>query len=207
MNATTPANRRTLSIVISAAALIVGLLAALWLRPSPVTALQSGTLLKTPRALPAFSAIDQDGATFGPAQLQGHWTLIFPGFTTCPDVCPTTLALLRNVEAGLGDKAQQLRVAMLSVDPDRDTPAQLKLYLQSFSPRFIGFTAPEPQLTEIARALGVAYVRVPGATPETYTMDHSAALILLNPRGEIAGYMTPPFDSATLGADLAALIP
>ena len=207
MNAKSPVNRRALFIVIGAAALIVGLLAALWLQPQATTSLQSGTLLPQPRALPAFSLIDQDGSAFGPAQLQGHWTLIFPGFTSCPDVCPTTLALLRNVEAGLGDKAQQLRVAMLSVDPERDTPARLKLYLQSFSPRFIGITAAEPQLTEIARALGVAYVRVPGASRETYTMDHSAALILLNPRGEIAGYMTPPFDPAKLGADLAALIP
>lgn len=206
MKTNSPASRRAPLIVVGALAIIAGLLAALWLQQPAVTTLQSGTLLPQPRVLPAFSLTDQDGQAFGPAQLQGHWTLIFPGFTSCPDICPTTLAMLKNVEAGLGEKAANLRVAMFSVDPERDTPARLKVYVQSFSPRFIGFTAAEPQLGELARALGVAYVRVPGATPDSYTMDHSAALILVNPQGQLAGYLTPPFDPAKLGADLAALL-
>lgn len=197
---------RTLPIIVGALALIVGLLSALWLQKPASISLQSGTLLPQPRLLPAFSLTDQNGAPLGVAQLQGRWTLIFPGFTSCPDICPSTLALLREVQKQLGPDAAGLRVLMFSVDPERDTPERLKQYLGSFSPDFVGATTSEPQLGEFARALGVAYVKVPGASPDTYTMDHSAALILLNPRGELAGYLTPPFSADTLGADLKTVL-
>ncbi len=187
-------------------ALLAGLLAALWTHKPATQQLQSGTLLAPPRALPAFTLSDQDGAAYDNARLQGHWTLIFPGFTSCPDVCPTTLAQLREVEKQLGDAAGQLQIALLSVDPQRDTPEKLKLYVGSFSPRFIGLAAPEPQLKELAKALGVAYVRVEGKSPDSYTMDHSAALILLNPQGQLAGFLTPPFDPAVIAADLKPLL-
>lgn len=187
-------------------ALLAGLLVALWTHKPATQQIKSGTLLAPPRALPAFTLSDQNGATFTNAQLQGHWTLIFPGFTSCPDICPTTLAQLREVEKQLGESAGQLQVALLSIDPQRDTPEKLKLYVSSFSPRFIGLNAPEPQLKELAQALGVAYVRVEGKSADSYTMDHSAALILLNPQGQLAGFLTPPFDPALIAADLKPLL-
>lgn len=202
-----PSAARGLQIfVIGAVALMVGLIAAIWLRQPAAVSLQSGTLLPAPRPLGDFHAIDQDGRPFGREQFQGHWTLIFPGFTTCPDVCPTTLALLKQVDDRLGDAAQRLRVDFLSVDPDRDTPARLKQYVHAFDPHFTAMTAAEPDLQNLARMLGVAYAKVPGKTPDDYTMDHSAALILIDPQARVAGYLTPPFDADKLTADLRSLL-
>ena len=206
MSSNASANRSLLLVVISALAVAAGLVAALWLQKPATVALQSGTLLQQPRALATFSATDQDGATFGLDQLRGHWTLIFPGFTSCPDVCPTTLALLKNVHAQLGDDTAKLTVLFLSVDPERDTPARLKQYVQYFDPSFTAIVTPEPELQKLARMLGVAYVKVPGTTPDSYTMDHSAALIVIDPQARIAGYLTPPFDPAKLVADLRAVL-
>jgi len=168
-------------------------------------ALQAGTQLPQPRALPAFTLIDHDARPYTAQQLQGRWTLLFPGFTYCPDVCPTTLAFLKQLNAGL-DEAQRPRIVFLSVDPERDTPARLKEYVAHFDPAFVGVTAPEPQLSEIARAFGIAYAKVPGASAESYQMDHSAALILLNPQAQIVAYFSPPFDQARLSADLRKLV-
>jgi len=200
------ANRGLLILIASAAALALGMLAALWLQKPKTITLQSGTLLQAPRPLGEFAAVDQDGAPVGRAQFEGHWTLIFPGFTSCPDICPTTLALLKNVHGSLGDDAAKLRVTLLSVDPERDTPERLKQYVHYFDPSFTGLSTTPENLKTVAQMFGIAYVKVPGATPETYTMDHSAALIVVDPQARIAAYLTPPFDVTKLGADLRTII-
>lgn len=166
--------------------------------------LQSGTLLKQPRALPEFSLTDHHGQAFTRQSLEGQWNLVFAGFTYCPDVCPTTLALLKQVQGKVAP--QQFRVLFLSVDPERDTPERMKDYIGHFSSDFVGATAGEPQLSEIARGIGFAYAKVPGTTPESYQMDHSAALALVNPQAQIVGYFSPPFDSDKLAADLRRII-
>lgn len=199
------AHKPVLYGIIAALAGLLGVIAAVQLSaPRGGTGLQSGTQLPQPRALPAFTLTDQDGQTFSAQSLTGRWTLLFPGFTYCPDVCPTTLALLKQVKARLGAD-HPLRVVFLSVDPERDTPQRLKTYTAQFDPDFVGVTAAEPQLGAIARAFGIAYAKVPGATPESYQMDHSAAIILLNPQAQIVAYLTPPFDPAKLVADLEPL--
>ncbi len=166
--------------------------------------LQNGTLLKQARALPEFSLTDQDGQAFTRKSLEGQWNLVFAGFTYCPDVCPTTLALLKQVQGKVAP--QQFRVVFLSVDPERDTPARMKDYVSHFSSDFVGVTAGEPQLSEVARSIGFAYAKVPGSTPESYQMDHSAALALVNPQAQIVGYFSPPFDGDKLAADLRRVI-
>ncbi|HSW11306.1 MAG TPA: SCO family protein [Solimonas sp.] len=190
---------------IGAIAAVLGIVVALQFSTPRGTELQSGTQLPQPRALPAFELVDQDAQPFGAPQLAGRWTLLFPGFTYCPDVCPTTLALLKQVNAGL-DESLRPRVVFLSVDPERDTPARLKSYVSHFDPGFFGVTAPEPQLSAIARGLGIAYAKVPGSSPDSYQMDHSASLILLDPQARIVAYFSPPFDPAKLSADLKAVI-
>ncbi|MFP5305849.1 MAG: SCO family protein [Gammaproteobacteria bacterium] len=201
-----PASRTALIVLVAALALIAGLLAAVFLYAPKSVAIESGTLLQTPRPLPAFTLTDENGAPLTPQQLRGQWTLIFPGFTYCPDVCPTTLGLLKTVEAALGERAERLQVLLFSVDPERDTPETMKRYVQYFSPRFKGATAAEPELQRVAQALGVAYVRVPGETADSYTMDHSAALVLIDPDAAIAGYFTPPLRVDALVADLGRLL-
>lgn len=206
MSDASSANKTALTLLIAVVGLIGGVLAAVYVRaPKPVT-VQSATLLQTPRPLPEFTLTDQDGQPFTRDNLRGKWTLIFPGFTYCPDVCPTTLGLLKTVETALGPRAQHLQVLLFSIDPERDTPDTLKRYVGYFSPTFRGATTSEPELQRIAQALGVAYIKVAGDTPESYTMDHSAALILINPQAEIAGYFTPPLNADTLVQDLTQLL-
>lgn len=190
-----------------ALALIGGILAATWINTPKTVRVASGTLLQQPRTLPDFTLTDQDGQPFTRTELQGHWTLIFPGFTYCPDICPTTLGLLKTVRDQLGaDATGKLKVVLFSVDPERDAPARLKEYVTYFSPDFGAVTAPEPQLKAMAQALGVAYAKVPGATPDSYTMDHSAALVLINPDGALTGYFTPPLQVPALVADLRQIL-
>lgn len=206
MPSTNNQNRKAVLIIIGAVALILGLIVAAMMSAPKGTAIASGTLLPQPRPLPAFTVTDQDGAEYTRDSMLGHWTVIFPGFTYCPDICPTTLGELKAVEAQLGGDAEKVRIMLFSVDPERDTPATLKRYLAFFSPSFIGVTTPEPQLKQMAQTFGFAYIKVEGETPDAYTMDHSAALILVNPQAQIAGYFTPPFDIDALSRDLRQII-
>lgn len=192
--------------ILAVAAALGGVLAASYvLRPQENT-LQSGSLLPQPRALPEFSLSDQDGKPFTRAALLGHWSLVFPGFTHCPDVCPTTLAYLKTLRAKLDQQNKPLSIVFLSVDPERDHGTALAAYLRYFNPAFIGVTAPEPELSRVAQALLITYVKVPGATADSYSMDHSAALVLINPQAQVAGFFTPPFQLEPMAADLAKLI-
>jgi len=192
--------------LIAALAAALGLaLGVVFMQPKAVH-IESGTLLQPPRALPAFTLTDVDNRPFTNASLQGHWSVIFAGFATCPDVCPTTLNTLKGVMADLGPLAKQVQVVLLSIDPERDTPARLKSYVQYFDPSFTGATGPNSELDKLARAMSFVYAKVPGATPETYTMDHSAALMLINPQGQLAGFFTTPHRREVLAADLTALI-
>ena len=198
--------RNLLVGLIAALAAALGLALSLMLAQPKAVNLASGTLLQMPKLLPAFALTDESGAPYGNAQLQGHYTLLFTGFTTCPDICPATLSLLKTVVQKLGPEASKLQVLFLSVDPERDTPQRLKSYVHHFNPAFKGASGPTDELDKLALAMGFAYVKVPGATPETYTMDHSTALILLNPQGQVQAYFTAPHKAEALAADLLTLL-
>jgi len=206
---TNPANKSALAVLLGALALMGGVLAAVYFSGAGNgggASIGSGTLLQKPRTLPAFALTDEKGQDFTPANLLGHWTLMFPGFTYCPDVCPTTLGLLKTVQAQLGEQAARLQVVLFSIDPQRDTPEVLQRYVSFFSPDFKAVTTAEPGLQQLAAALGVAYIKVPGDVEGNYTMDHSSALILLNPQGQLAGYFTPPLQVDALVKDLKSLL-
>lgn len=188
----------------AAVAAVLALAAGMWTAQrlqAPPVALESGTLLASPRPVAPFALTDHAGQPFGDAALRGRWTLVFAGFTHCPDVCPTTLALLKAVAQKLGPGAPA-RV-FLSVDPERDTPDKLASYVAYFGPGVTGVTGPKPALDAFCASLGIAYVKIPGATAGDYTVDHTAALVLLDPQGRVAGYFTPPLRVDTLAADLA----
>jgi len=166
--------------------------------------LASGTWFPVPRSIGALALTAHTGRAFTTADLNGHPTLVFFGFTHCPDVCPTTLAALAQVKkkAALPD----LQVLFVSVDPARDTPAALAAYVHAFDPDFIGATADSAEISKIAERFGVAVARVdlPGGD---YVMDHSAAVFLLNRRAQIVAVFTPPYAVAPLAADLQRLAP
>lgn len=188
-------------------AALLGLAAAsFWFTPQQTPAVSSGTLLPQPRLLTDFSLQGANGQAFTKAQLQGRWTLVFAGFTRCPDVCPDTLARLKQLDANLRQRGVVINVLLLSIDPQRDQPEQLASYVHYFNPDFLAATAQEPELARVTRELGIAYAKVPGKTADDYTMDHSAALVLLDPQVRVAGYFTPPLRVEALTTDLAQLI-
>lgn len=193
--------------LVAGSAALAGLLTASYVLQPRTQELTAGTLLQQPRALPAFSLTDARGASFGNAELAGQWSIVFVGFTHCPDICPNTLGLLKSVTAQLEQQQRSLRVVLLSVDPQRDTPEVLGRYVEYFNPAFVGVTGPEDQLTVLGQAMGFVFARAPGPTAETYTVDHSSALILINPQGQVAGYFTPPLKIDALVSDLSGLIP
>lgn len=190
---------------IVAFAVLGGIFTGLFLLRPQVVDIRSGTLLKAPRAIEPFTLTSASGAPFTNADLAGHWTLVFAGFTFCPDVCPTTLAELKAVQAKLGDAGKQVRILFISVDPGRDTPEKIAAYIRFFSPEFIGATGDDAALESLGKNLGYIYAKVPGATPDSYTIDHSTALILINPQGQVAGYLTPPFKPEAMADDLQKL--
>jgi protein SCO1/2 len=161
--------------------------------------LASGTWLPAPRELGSFALTDQSGARFTQAQLAGGWSLVFFGFTHCPDVCPGTL--LKLAQARRAAAVSGLRVVFITVDPARDTPALLAQYVHAFDSDFIALTGSEPAIATLAKRFGVAFERVdlPGGG---YTMDHSATVFLLDRHGRMTAVFTPPFDVQQLAGDL-----
>lgn len=195
-------------IVFALIALLAGLVVAsiIW-GPSRPARLQSGSLLSPPRAIPDFAPMTaEDGSAFTRASLGGHWTLLYPGYTHCPDVCPTTLALLGAMTRARVQAEKPVQIVFLSIDPARDTPQRLRDYVHAFNPRFLGITAQEPTLAAFSRIFGIAYAKVASPDAGQYTMDHSSALILIDPKVRIVAYFMPPFELQTLESDLHAAL-
>lgn len=193
---------RSLLMAVIAAAVAAGVALALASRSQGPVTLSSGTALPEPRPMPEFSLLDARGEPIGRDAFRDRWSLLFSGFTHCPDVCPATLALLASLRSRLpGDG---LRYVFLSVDPERDTPEVVARYLAHFDPAFVGVTGPEEEVDRLAGELGLAHVRNPAADGY-YTVDHSTALVLIDPEARVAGYFTAPHDPSALAADLAPL--
>jgi protein SCO1/2 len=192
--------------IAAAFAVLVGVFAGMLVLAPDNVDLKTGTLLKTPKPVPAFVLDGSDGQPLTQANLLGHWTLVFAGYTYCPDVCPTTLIELKALRGKLGDDAGRLKVLFISIDPERDTPEKLDKYVHYFSPDFTAATAAPAVLEELGRNLGFVFTKVPGGTPQAYLMDHSAALILMDPQGRVAGYFSPPFQIDAMAQDLAPLL-
>ncbi len=155
-------------------------------------------LLETPRNFGKVNLIDHHGNTFDRARLEGKWSLVFFGFTFCPDICPTTMAFMDSFMAELeGTEAENTQVIMVSVDPARDTVEQLAEYVPYFNPTFIGVTGEFLDIHRFATALNTPFRKVPGQD-ENYQVDHSANVVLINPRGDYHGFFKAPLDQAKM---------
>ena len=193
-----------LSVILLCAMAAAGAAAGLfWRHEQAAPQLATGTRLAPSRALGDFSLIDSQGRKFGPANLRGRWTILFFGYTNCPDFCPTTLSTLAALEKQLrGEKDAILpQVVFVSVDTKRDTPAQLAKYVPYFDPTFIGLTATDQASIEtVAKQFGAAVLITP--TPDgAYTVDHSAELFVLDPDGRLAALLSGPFTVQALSGD------
>ena len=204
--------RAILLLVIAALAAGLGLWASQRHFAGPAAtrpSVTSMTLLPNPRTLPAFSLQQSDGTPLTADELKGHWTLVFLGFTHCPDVCPTTLAQLAGAQkqwASMPD-ASRPRVLFISADPERDSPELTGKYAHAFHADTLAATAPIPQLEAFARSLSLVFMKSPGASgkPDDYSIDHSAGFAVLDPQARMAGVIQPPFEVNAIAADLEAL--
>jgi protein SCO1/2 len=161
--------------------------------------LNGAYMFETPRALPQFSLTQHTGQVFENRDLQGRWTLVFFGFTHCPDICPTTMALLAQLMQKLDGlpESEDTQVIMVTVDPARDTPEKLAEYVPYFNPNFVGVTGDFMALHKVATALNTPFRKVPGQGAD-YQVDHGSSLVLLNPRGDYHGFFKAPLDLAKL---------
>jgi len=205
-------NRTTWLILLAALAAGAGLLTAqrLCLPTAPPTpALQTVVLYPQPRALPDFTLRASDGGELGRQQLAGHWTLVFIGFTSCPDVCPMTLAELAKAQRQWQalPEATRPRVLFISVDPERDTLERLGQYAHAFHLETWAATADMPVLNAFTRSLSLVFAKVPlGREEGDYTIDHSAAIAVLDPEVRMAGVIPGSgLNANAVAADLITL--
>ncbi|MBI5040081.1 MAG: SCO family protein [Gammaproteobacteria bacterium] len=177
--------------------------------PPPVPEMSPGTTrLEPPRVLQDFAALDHRGRTFTLAQLRDHWTFMFFGYTHCPDICPTTLSTLNAVArkiAALPNTPPTPQYVFVSIDPERDTPELLAKFVPYFNPDFIGVTGTPAAIDALAKQLSVLYLKVESERPDGYLMDHSAALLLIDPQGRLHALMSPPFDTNLMAQDFQKL--
>lgn len=177
--------------------------------PVPAGEISSVTEVRDEIPLPAF-VLQGNKGEFTNADLQGRWTFMFFGYTQCPDICPTALSLMKDVKALLASGAgassvQSLQVAFVSVDPRRDTRELLGEYMAAFDPAFIGLRGDDAALAPLTRNLGVHYQRNDGADTQRYTVDHSAAIYLIDPMGKLRAVFSPPHDARKVAGDYARI--
>lgn len=185
-----------------------GIVAALIRSPQPTLVLASGTILAPARPLADFSLLDNQGRSFGPEKLRGHWSLMFFGYTNCPDYCPTTLTTLAALEKQLraAKTVAPPQVIFVSVDAKRDTPAQLNQFVPNFDPEFIGLTAAsQPAIEALAKKWGIA-VNIQRAANGNYIVDHSTAIFVIDPAGKLTAVLTGPFTLAALQSDFQRIV-
>jgi protein SCO1/2 len=160
------------------------------------------------RPLPDFELRTASGGTLTPSDLEGRWSLIFFGFTNCPDICPDTLAVLDSAIESLDTMGAETRpqVIFVSVDPERDDDEALGDYVRWFDEDFVGATGSRDSLDALTRQLGIYYaLDEPDPDSGFYTVDHSASILIVDPQGRLYGRFAPPLDRQAIAADLFAL--
>jgi len=158
-------------------------------------------LLPRPRDLAPFELLDDTGVRFDNQRLMDNWTFVFFGFTHCPDVCPTTMSVLGQVDAQLrkdgGPLADNFQAVLVTVDPERDTAAELGPYARAFSPRFYGVLGDRAATAAFAQQVNAAFAKVP-TEDGSYSMDHTGNIIIINPRGHYHGFIKLPHKVETI---------
>lgn len=188
--------RLTLVLLISFVVVLLAGFVYMMVKPkllSDAALLANGTFLyEKPRNIGEFALTDEQGQPFTPEDLQGKWSLLFFGFTFCPDVCPTTMAQLNDFYGKLKPElAAQTQVVMVSVDPARDTVPKLKEYVHYFNPAFRGVTGEFVALHTFATSLNIPFTKAPGGG-ENYLVEHSGNIAIINPAGHYVGFFKAP---------------
>jgi protein SCO1 len=153
-----------------------------------------------------FSLVDFNGKPRTLADFRGKAVVLFFGYTQCPDVCPTTLAALAEAMKRLGADADRVQVLFVTLDPERDDAALLKQYVPAFDPRFLALRGDADATAQTAKEFKVIYQKVPGATPGSYTMDHSAGTYVYDPQGRLRLYVSNGQGPDVFAHDLRELL-
>lgn len=166
------------------------------------------TVFPEPRELVPFKLIDQDGKDFTPDSLRQKWSLLFFGFTHCPDVCPTTLKVLQELWRGLPDQTRNMtQIAFVTVDPNRDTVPIIKEYVQYFEPSFLGVTGNLGHITAFTRSLGILYEYVSkGEGKNNYGVNHSSQIVLIDPQSRLRAMFPPPHEADEMRKNFQAIV-
>lgn len=180
--------------------LVAGMGVALMIKPGASVQPQYLQSYPKPRELTDFTLTDAKGQTFTKQQLKGRWTLAFTGYTFCPDICPTTLAELAqaypNIEAITSE--YPIQIVFISVDPGRDDQNRLNEYINFFNPAFKAATGEHAQLFPLVRSMGMMYAIAESTDNPNYLVDHSAAVVLINPKAQVIGRFAPDFKPGEL---------
>ena len=168
------------------------------------------TVLPDARPLVGFNLSDHDGGPFSPEQLKGHWSFLFFGFTNCPDVCPMALKVMQSVWKALPTKQGETghpKLYFVSVDPDRDKLATLKQYVQYFQPEFNGVTGKLDELDKLTNQIGIlyGYDEKEGDNDLEYIVNHSAQIILVDPRGRMRAVISPPHEPEIISSNFQTI--
>ena len=185
--------------VVAAVAFFVGIFASGLSRQTADLPQIPGFLWPNPPLVQEFSLTTHRGDEFSRSSFLGRWSFVFFGFTQCPDVCPTTLQNLKTTRTQLVDDeifAELGQIVFVSVDPARDTPEIISNYLNYFDEEFVGITGPEDKLSELTKPLGILFVKIDSG--DSYTMDHSASILLIDPKGRLLGLFSMPHDPQVL---------
>lgn len=194
--------RRTIALVVAFILLVV--YGFIWRMNQPVIMsdeqlrANGAVVLDEPRIFSDFELVDHNGKPFNIARMQDVWSIVFFGFSNCPDICPTTLAILNDTYSKMKDsEKEKLQVIMISLDPERDTVEALAEYVPYFNSEFIGVTGNKHLIRRLTAEINVAYNIVPLEGGD-YTVDHSTQLVLINPKGHYHGFFRAPHSETML---------
>lgn len=197
-----------IALLVIVLATVSGILFSIWLNqqqglPQDMEAI----VLPQSRPVAQFSMLDQNGQAFGTEQLQGKWTFMFFGYTHCPDVCPTTLGMLKGVAMRLAAEPQpeKTRFLFVSVDPKRDTTAHLADYIDYFHKDFIAASGERSEIDNFTRQLGAIYLFDGDTEGDEYHVNHSASVALIDPQGVWVARINPPHTVNQLHTDYLQL--
>lgn len=211
----TKKNRITVTVIIllAFAALITGLFVSQHMHTKKIVIADQfkGTLLQQPREISHFSLVGIDNLPFDNHSLYGQWTMIFFGFTHCGYLCPTSLAELAKMYRLLEkDQVRPLpKVMMISLDPQRDSLPKLANYVKSFDPHFYAARGKSEEVVKMTRELGVVYAKIAVSNDkeaDNYDIQHSGAVMLFNPQGELSAFFTSPLHADLLAKDYQLLV-
>lgn len=208
--------RKPLLLTLGMGALLLGLAVGTVLLPRSMTAEQYVALgyypLNQPKQIEVDSLMTHTESDFLTEHLKGRWSLLFFGYSHCPDVCPTTLGVLNSVSRELSDAGSrgQPQIIMVTVDPDRDTAAKLAGYVPYFNSEFIGVTGSVEAILSLTAQLNIGFEKVPDVAPAidsaSYSIAHSTQIVVIDPQGYYTGMLTAPHQSERIVKVLSSLM-